>query len=189
MTTGYSIPAVLRTGRLLLRPIEIADAQAVFAYGSDRAVTKYLTWPTHRTMNDAVGFVEQRVREYATGPVLQWGITEGDGKPPIGCIGISNISDQHYRGEVGYVLARPFWKRGIMTEALRTVIDASFRYTPLNRIEAHCDPANRASARALEKSGMTFEGMLREVDYYKEAFHDRQMWSILRADWLEARGR
>jgi len=107
----------------------------------------------------------------------------------IGSIGIDAVSDQHFSGELGYVLARPYWKRGLMTEAVRTVIDAAFRYTPLNRIEAQCLVAHRASARVMEKSGMSFEGILREVRFFKEAFHDLQSWSILRRDWLEARGR
>ena len=136
MTGNYSIPSTLRTARLLLRPIAVSDADDVFAYGSDPQVTKYVTWPTHRTIDDALDFVQRRVRAYAAGPVLNWGITEGDGKPLIGCIGINAISDEHFSGEVGYVLARPFWKRGLMTEAMRSVIDATFRHTPLNRIEA-----------------------------------------------------
>jgi len=189
MTDHYSIPSTLRTARLLLRPIAISDADDVFAYGSDPQVTKYVTWPTHRTIDDALDFVNRCVRAYAAGPVLNWGITEGEGKPVIGSIGMTSINDAHFGCEVGYVLARPFWKRGLMTEALRSVIDATFRYTPLNRIQAHCLPANRASARVMEKSGMTFEGVQREVSYIKESFRDLQCWAILRRDWMEARGR
>jgi RimJ/RimL family protein N-acetyltransferase len=41
----------------------------------------------------------------------------------------------------------------------------------------------------MEKSGMSYEGVLREVQYFKEVFQDLQSWAILRRDWLEARGR
>jgi ribosomal-protein-alanine N-acetyltransferase len=189
MNGSFGIPATLRTQRLLLRPIAVADAADVFAYGSDPLVTRYVTWPTHRTIEDAIDYVNRQAREYEAGPVLHWGISEGEGRPMIGSIGFSAVSDRHYSGELGYVLARPYWKRGLTTEAVRTVIDVTFRYTPLNRVQAHCLVANRASARVMEKSGMTFEGILREAGFFKEAFHDLQSWSILRRDWLEARGR
>jgi [ribosomal protein S5]-alanine N-acetyltransferase len=189
MNGSFGIPAELRTSRLLLRPIAVADAEDVFLYGSDPLVTRYVTFPTHRTIEDALDYVNRRVRAYETGPVLHWGISEGEGRPMIGAIGIDAVSDQHFSGEIGYVLARPYWKRGLMTEAVRTVIDATFRYTPLNRIEATCLVSHRASARVMQKSGMSFEGVLREVRYFKEAFHDLQSWAILRREWLEARGR
>jgi ribosomal-protein-alanine N-acetyltransferase len=186
MTGNYSIPSVLCTSRLLLRPIAVTDARDNFAYGSDPQVTRYVTWPTHRTIDDALDFVNRRVRAYETGPVLHWAITEGEGRPMIGCIGIDAISDQHFSGELGYVLARPFWKRGYMTEAARTVIDATFRFTPLNRVEAWCLVANLASARVMEKSGMIFEGIRREASYFKDEFHDLRSWAILRRDWMGA---
>jgi [ribosomal protein S5]-alanine N-acetyltransferase len=189
MTGSYSIPPILRTARLMLRPICVEDASDIFAYGADPKVTRYVTWPTHRTIEDALDFVNRRLRAHEMGPVLGWGITEGEGRPVIGCIGIDAISDKHFSGEMGYVLARPFWGRGMMTEAVRTVIDAVFRFTPLNRIEANCLIANAASARVMEKSGMTFEGVGREVSYFKEAFQDLKRFAILRRDWLGARGR
>jgi ribosomal-protein-alanine N-acetyltransferase len=186
MIGEYAIPATQQTARLLLRPIALGDAADIFAYCSDPLVTRHVPWPTHRTIDDAIDFVNRRLKLAASGPVLDWSISQGEGKPMIGWIGIEDIRDAHFSGEVGYVLARPFWKCGFMTEALRTVVDTTFRHTPINRIHAQCLVANRASARVMEKSGMTFEGVLREVNYFKNAFHDLQSWAILRKDWLAA---
>jgi [ribosomal protein S5]-alanine N-acetyltransferase len=186
MTGNYSIPPILRTARLLLRPIAVADASDVFAYGSDPQVTRYVTWPTHRTIDDALDYVSRRVRDYETGPILHWGISLGEGKSLIGSIGIDAISDINFSGELGYVLARPFWRKGYMTEAVRIVIDSTFRFTPLNRIEANCLVPNLASARVIEKSGMTFEGVRRELSYFNGALHDVRSYAILRKDWLAA---
>jgi ribosomal-protein-alanine N-acetyltransferase len=189
MNGSYGIPQTLRTARLALRPIGVADARDIFAYCSDPVVTRYVPWPTHRSIEDAMDFVQRRMRATEAGPVLHWGISEGEGKPMIGSIGIGGVSDEHFSGELGYVLARKYWGRGLMTEAVRMVIDAAFRYTPLNRIEARCVVSNRASGRVLEKSGMRFEGVLREVNYFKGAFLDLQSWAMLRRDWMEGRGR
>jgi ribosomal-protein-alanine N-acetyltransferase len=189
MNGSFGIPEMLRTARLVLRPIGVADAPDVFAYCSDPAVTRFVSWPTHRSIEDAMDFVRRKVREAEAGPVLDWGISEGEESSIVGWIGIGDVSDEHLSGELGYVLARKCWGRGLMTEAVRMVIDAAFRHTPLNRIDARCMVANRASARVLEKSGMRFEGVLREVNYFKGTFVDLQSWAVLRRDWLEARGR
>ena len=72
MNNGYSIPTVLRTQRLVLRPIVIGDAHDIFAYCSDKAVTRHVPWPAHRTIDDTLEFVRRRLRAYGAGPVLDW---------------------------------------------------------------------------------------------------------------------
>ena len=61
----------------------------------------------------------------------------------------------------GYVLARPFWGRGLMTEALTEVAHWAMRQEGIWRIGAVCDVDNPASARVMEKSGLVREGVLR----------------------------
>jgi ribosomal-protein-alanine N-acetyltransferase len=189
MSDGYSIPETIKTARLLLRPIALADAADVFAYASDDKVTRFMSWPTHRTITDSLDFCQRRVKQALDGPAPHWGISEGPGCAIIGSIDVDKIDDEVASCEVGYVLERGHWGRGYMAEAMRRVIDVIFRHTPLNRIEARCDPANRGSQRVMEKSGMQFEGKLRDVSYFKESLHDMEVWSILRRDWQEARGR
>ncbi|MGH6943752.1 MAG: GNAT family N-acetyltransferase, partial [Geminicoccaceae bacterium] len=60
-----------------------------------------------------------------------------------------------------YVLARPFWGRGYMTEAVRALIRAALADPWIFRVWAFCDVENLASARVMEKAGMSFEGRLR----------------------------
>ena len=63
--------------------------------------------------------------------------------------------------EFGYVIARPCWGQGYMTEALSTVVDWSLNQPEIWRASAFCDIDNLGSARVMEKAGMTFEGILR----------------------------
>ncbi len=72
-----------------------------------------------------------------------------------------------------------------MTEAVRAVIAFGFRTLQLNRIEARCEIKNIASARVMEKAGMKFEGILRQHAFYKGAFRNFKMYSILRKEWVE----
>jgi len=61
----------------------------------------------------------------------------------------------------GYVLAKKFWGRGMMTEALTHVVNWAAAQPDVFRVWAYCDAANLASARVMEKSGLTREALLR----------------------------
>ena len=63
--------------------------------------------------------------------------------------------------EVGYVLARPYWGKGYMTEVLCAIIEWALAQPDIFRVQAVCDVENIASARVMEKAGMTREGTLR----------------------------
>ncbi len=69
-----------------------------------------------------------------------------------------------------------------MTEVAQLVIRFGFDSLALHRIEAACLPRNVGSARVMEKSGMTYEGILR--DYYRKGdhFEDIAMYAILASD-------
>lgn len=66
-----------------------------------------------------------------------------------------------HRLDCGYVLARPYWGHGLMTEALAEVAGWAMRQEAIWRIGAVCDIENRASARVMEKAGLRREGLLR----------------------------
>ena len=69
-----------------------------------------------------------------------------------------------------------------MPEAVRAVIRFGFGRMELNRIQARCVAENTASARVMEKVGMTYEGTLRESEYIKGALRDMKIYSILRRE-------
>lgn len=70
----------------------------------------------------------------------------------------------HPRGfkvALGYVLAKAYWGKGYMTEAAQTIADWAMAQPEIYRVWAVCDADNPASARVMEKIGMTFEGRMR----------------------------
>jgi [ribosomal protein S5]-alanine N-acetyltransferase len=71
------------------------------------------------------------------------------------------LQRHHHRAELGYVLARPYWNQGLITEALQPIIDWALTQPNIYRVWAVCDYENLASARVMEKVGMTYEGILR----------------------------
>jgi RimJ/RimL family protein N-acetyltransferase len=69
---------------------------------------------------------------------------------------------QHGKAEIGFVLSRSYWNRGLISEALTRVLEYSFQSIGLNRIEGFCLLDNRAGIGVLERVGMKREGVLRE---------------------------
>jgi ribosomal-protein-alanine N-acetyltransferase len=173
----------LETARLLLRKMNHDDAQDLFEYASDPEVAKYTTWSTHQSLQDSRDFLRSVMEQYEMQTVASWGIVHKGNSRFIGTCGFISWSPHHARGEVAYALSRKYWGQGLMTEAVRTVIAFGFCTMQLNRVQAICEVENVASARVMEKVGMTFEGKLREYMFFKEHYRNLKMYSILRGEW------
>jgi RimJ/RimL family protein N-acetyltransferase len=149
----------IESARLILRPPEPADAEAVYrGWATDPEVTRYVVWRPHRAPADAESYVRTSVERWGSGVEYTWLICLKPGGEPIGAIALRKDG---FKANVGYVLARPHWNKGFMTEAVRTVIDVAFADPAVVRVGACCDIDNHASARVMEKAGMTREGILK----------------------------
>ena len=152
-------PKTLKTDRLRLRKVKLADADAIFRqYAQDPEVTKYVSWRAHRDIEETRAYVRMCLLAWDVGKAFHWVIERHEEKHAIGMI-IARSSEQKW--ELGYVLARAYWGRGYMTEALKGLIDWVLKQKDIYRIWAVCDVDNLASARVMEKAGMQLEGTLR----------------------------
>ncbi len=177
----------LETERLLLRKMRLDDAEAMFAYASDPEVTRYVLWDTHRSIEDSESFLRFAIEGYEKGDFGGWGVVLKDSGVFIGTCGLdAGYAPEHARAELGYVLSREHWGKGLMPEAARAVIAFGFGSMGLNRIQARCIAENTASARVMEKAGMTYEGTLRESEFIKGAYRDMKLYSILRHEYRRA---
>ncbi|ADU51838.1 GCN5-related N-acetyltransferase [Thermaerobacter marianensis DSM 12885] len=178
---------VLETARLVLRPLTLDDVDDVYRYASDPEVARYTTWEAHRSLEDSRAFVEAQVQAYEEDQIAPWAMVLREAGRVIGTTGFVAWAPRHARAELGYAMGRSYWGRGLMTEAVRAVVAYGFTRMGLNRIEARCIPENRASARVMEKAGMRYEGLLREVMYSKGRFVDLCLYAILRREWAVTR--
>ena len=174
----------LETERLLLRKMRLDDAQAMYGYASDPEVTRYVLFETHRSVEDSEAFLRFAVEGYERGDFGGWGVILKDSGEFVGTCGVDvNYAPEHTRAELGYVLSRDHWGRGLMPEAVRAVIRFGFGCIELNRIQARCIAENTASARVMEKAGMTYEGTLRQSEFIKGAYRYMKIYSILRHEF------
>ena len=150
-------PDALHTPRLVLRPIMPADAGPVFdAYATDPEVTRFLTWTPHRDLAETEGYVARCIAAQASRTFVLTGRDDGLLR---GALDLRR-PDPH-RCSFGYVLARPWWRQGLMAEALAEVVRWALAQPGVWRVGSTCDVDNHASARVMEKAGLQREGVLR----------------------------
>ena len=113
-------PESLATERLLLRKPRAQDAAPIFiTYAQDPEVVRYLTFLPRRDLNDTVEVVERFLESWRAGKSYCWLIFRRDDEQLIGAI--SAREDQGIN--LGYLLARPFWGQGFMSEALGAIVE------------------------------------------------------------------
>ena len=150
------------THRLILRRYRIEDAEDMFSnWASDPEVTKFLTWPTHSSVDVTRFVLNDWISRYGDGGFFNWAIEWKETGRVIGNIAVTVLHDETEAAELGYCMSRAFWGRGIMPEALRAVMDYLFDTVGLNRVEAAHDVNNPKSGRAMEKAGLKLEGIHR----------------------------
>ena len=153
-------PETFSTRQLTARKPRASDAPAAFAaYASDHEVTRYLMWQAYTEVAPLQEFLQARADDWEKeNGRYAYMLCLRDTDTPIGSIAL------HHNGSsvlFAYALGREFWGRGLMTEALRHVVDWSLAQPEIFRAWAFCDAENLASARVMEKSGLVREGVLR----------------------------
>jgi ribosomal-protein-alanine N-acetyltransferase len=174
----------IETERLILRRLTIDDAPSIFEYASDPEVPVHMTWDVHESVDTTREFISMVLANYddPQTDVWTWGIVLKETGRVVGACSIFG-KGQSMRAELGYWIGRPYWGQGLVPEATRAMIKVGFEQMGLNRIEARAFKENVASARVMEKCGMTYEGTLREQMLVKGRFRDCKMYSILRREY------
>jgi RimJ/RimL family protein N-acetyltransferase len=160
---GVKAPETIETERLLLRRPRQSDAQAVFhRYASDREVTRYFSWPTHRSVADTLAFLamsDDEWQRWPAGPYIVLTRANGVASAVVGSTGLFYKSPT--RAITGYVFAKDAWGLGYATESLQAMVDLA-QQTGVARLEAICHAGHTPSAHVLEKCGFTREEVRRE---------------------------
>ena len=152
-------PESFTTQRLLLRKPRMEDAPLIFAgYAQDPEVVRYLTFLPQRDIKEAAEVVGRFLESWRSGQSYSWLIFQRQSGELVGA-----ISARHDQGiNLGYALARPFWGKGFMSEAVTAIVNWVFSVPGVFRVWAVCDLDNAASARLLERNGFHQEGILRK---------------------------
>ncbi|MDD4029161.1 MAG: GNAT family N-acetyltransferase [Caldisericia bacterium] len=173
----------MNSPRLVFRKLTMKDADAIFHYASDPEVTRYVLFPTHKSMDDTFAFIQINLDKYKDEETACWGVTLKDTGELIGTADFVWWNVYHKKAEVGYCFAKEYWNQGFATEALMSLLHFGFFYLNLHRIEARCFEENIASMRVIEKAGMMKEGVLKEALWSKGKYRNVRQYALLQKEY------
>jgi ribosomal-protein-alanine N-acetyltransferase len=179
LTINFTPFPILETERLVLRRVNENDANEIFALRSNPETMKYIPRPLVKSIDDALEHIAMIDAKIESNEGINWAITYKDNPKLIGIIGHYRIKPEHFRAEVGYMLLPEFHGKGIISEAIKEVVNYGFNEMKLHSIEAIIDPENFGSARVLEKNNFVKEAHLKENEFYEGRFLDTVIYSIL----------
>lgn len=165
-----------------LRPWREADAASIVPYADDPLVARNLrdVFPNPYTLADAQDYVRACVEREGKGQLCRAILVDG---AAVGSIGLFLGTDVYRKSaELGYWLGRPFWRRGIMTGAVRAMCAEGFRTWDIVRIYAEPYAQNAGSRGLLEKAGFILEGTLRKSVFKNGRMLDSCVYGKLREE-------
>lgn len=175
----------LETERLILRKLVPQDERDVFEYASDPEVSKFTFWNAHKSIEDSRNFINSVLEKYIRDEAGEWGIVLKENSKVIGSLGLLHLDTKNRLVQMGYVLSRHYWGKGIMPEAVKRVLKFGFEEMELNRIECYHLLPNEKSGRVMQKAGMSFEGIARKRSFVKGRYWDVKQYAILCSDWTK----
>lgn len=164
-----------------LRPWNISDLDSLVKYANNWNISKNMTdkFPFPYSEFDGKAFIEFATKD---NPIQIFAI-DIDGQA-VGGIGIHPQDDIHRKNaELGYWIAEPFWGKGIISSAIKQIIEFGFTTYDIDRIFARPFSTNTGSQRVLEKNNFILEGRFEKVLIKHNEYLDELIYAVRRENW------
>jgi RimJ/RimL family protein N-acetyltransferase len=177
-----ALPLPLRTARLELHPLTIADLDDHQRLFGDPKVVRYL----YDEPLDRAAAAEHLGRRLSAtlpdeGSWLNLAVRH-DGRY-LGEVGVTLVSRVHRQCEIGYVFLPDAAGQGYATEAAGAMVRVAFELLDAHRVAGRLDARNDASARLLERLGMQRQAHLRENELVKGEWTDELVYAFTESQW------
>jgi [ribosomal protein S5]-alanine N-acetyltransferase len=173
----------LETERLLLRQLDNNDVDEILALRGNPEIMKYIPRTLAKSKEDALEHITMINEKIENNTGINWGITIKGNPKIIGIIGHYRIQPENHRAEIGYMSFPEYNGKGIITEAIKVVVEYGFEQMNLHSIEAVIDPQNIASERVLQKNGFVKEAHILENELWDGKFWDTVIYSLLKKNF------
>ena len=178
---------IIETERLVIRRFKPEDAYDVYMCCNDFEVAKTtlgIPWPYTKEM--AEGWIAKLGPREEEGSSYEFAICLKENPDKIvGCIALTDVHPRAKRAEMGYWVARNYWRQGIATEAAKGMINFGFDKLGLHSIVARYFDINPASGRVMQKCGMTYVGTIRDHEFRFDQFYNVGHYEMLSTDKRE----
>lgn len=170
----------LETERLILRQHALSDAETLFAMRTNESVMRYIDRERPADLLEIKTFISKFNEGFESGNNLAWVITlKENPKQMMGSIGYWQIDKANHRAEMDYMLHPDFWRKGIISEALKRTIDFGFADMNLHTIKANINTGNDASRQMLIKHGFVKEAHFKQDYLFRGQFIDSEIYGLL----------
>ncbi|MBN8180086.1 GNAT family N-acetyltransferase [Roseibium aggregatum] len=182
----FEITSPVLTDRLVLRPMEQGDAEALHAYQSLPEVARFQFWEP-RSLEE----IRSKLTKWADMKCLDgegtlaFAVEERKDGGVIGDVSLRVTNVEARQGTIGFTLNPQYQGRGFATEAGRALLRMGFEDLGLHRIFASCDARNNASWGVMERLGMRREAHFREHALFKGGWDEEFYYAILEDEWRE----
>ena len=182
LTLNFNKVPIITTDRLVLREHAIADAPTLFKMRTNEEVMRFIHREQPKTIEDVEALINTINDGFKQKQTIAWVISLKENPDHmIGSIGYWRSDFANHRAEIGYMLNPDYWRKGIVSEALKATIDFGFNEIKLHSILANISPDNEASRQILLKHGFLKEAYFKEDHYFNGKFLDSEVYGILRS--------
>ena len=178
----------IRTKRLLIREFRPSDRQTLLAFVRDPDQIKHMLLFLD-TEEQLDAFLSIIIEGASAEPRLEWHFAVEDAATGnyLGscCLMVERSSPSS--AELGYWFLREAWGQGYATESSAAMLELGFHRLGFHRVLGKCHTQNAASAKVMEKLGMTYEGTLREHIWLRDHFRSSRIYGMLEGEYKTAR--
>jgi ribosomal-protein-alanine N-acetyltransferase len=171
----------LTTPRLVLRPLALDDAAALWPTYANADVARYLPWPPHASIHTTRAVLAQWLNP---AKACWWTIwlrdAAGDHNGAIGNVGY--LGNAGAPG-MGYVLHQDYWGHGYMREAVEAALDFGFGKLGLDRVELWIQRENVPSQRLAHRLGFALRGRFSQKYDHQDVAHEKLVYGLYDEDW------
>lgn len=153
-----NLPEQFFTDRLSVQRLKYEDAEEIFyTYASKSEATRFVSWPTHQSLDDTRSFLRYAVQAWRKGMDYTFSIRLRDTVRLVGSFGVIN---ENGKLQFGYVFSPTQWGKGYATEVCKCMMHLLSHQVGVYRIQSFVDVDNVASAKVLQKAGLIEEARL-----------------------------
>ena len=173
---------ILTTERLTLRCLEVSDDQQLFMLRSSKIVNRYIDRPIQKNTEEIRAFITKVKNGIDNNEWIYWVISLKENPTLIGTICYWNFSEEKTVAEIGYELDPAFQGKGIMSEALKKIIEFGFQEIKLDTIEAYTHKKNNSSTKLLLKYNFK-----QDVERIDKENSDNIIFTLRKQKWMETK--
>ena len=180
---NFSPFPILESERLRFRKLTNEDAPEILTLRGNPETMKFIPRPLATNIEDALNHIKIINDKIDENLDINWAVTEKGSDKCIGLMGFYRTQPEHFRTELGYMIAPEHNGKGYVTEAVKTFLNYAFNTLNFHSIEAVIDSRHTASERVLQKNGFEKEAHFKENFYYNNEFTDTVIYGLLKQNF------